>query len=507
MLFPRAPAPARAPRRAADVDGPCPWCRGSARPTARRATPTASPLVANGPGMPLLGEHARGRFTRPHLRGHRVGGPATWTTWFRAATQSSRRRPAALRADRPGRRAGAGLPSSSRCPAARCAAAARVTNTGPGDYVVEGLEVVLPARRTTMSSCSTSPAGTSASAPRSGTPSPTGSGCARAAAVGPGSTPPPWWCRARPGFSTTHGERASACTSAGAATRCCGSSATAAHRHHHRRRRAAAAGRGGAGAGRVATPRPWVYVAAADDGLDGLAAVWHALPALARRPPGAPAGRAQRLGGGLLRPRPRPAAGDRRPGGRASGVERFVLDDGWFHDAARRHRRPRRLEGRPEHVWPEGLTRSSTTCAGSGMEFGLWFEPEMVNPDSDLYREHPDWILVRRRPGAAAAPQPAGARPVARRGRRRTSSTRSARCSRRTPIDYVKWDHNRDLLEAGSGALGGAPAVHAQTLAFYALLDELRAAHPASTGSRARPVADGSTSACSSACSGSGPRT
>ena len=42
----------------------------------------------------------------------------------------------------------------------------------------------------------------------------------------------------------------------------------------------------------------------------------------------------------------------------------------------------------------------------------------------------------------------------------------------------MKWDHNRDLLEAGSGARGGAPAVHEQTLAFYALLDRLRAAHP-----------------------------
>jgi alpha-galactosidase len=45
-------------------------------------------------------------------------------------------------------------------------------------------------------------------------------------------------------------------------------------------------------------------------------------------------------------------------------------------------------------------------------------------------------------------------------------------------IDYVKWDHNRDLLEAGSGARGGAPAAHAQTLAFYDLLDRLRGAHP-----------------------------
>ena len=46
------------------------------------------------------------------------------------------------------------------------------------------------------------------------------------------------------------------------------------------------------------------------------------------------------------------------------------------------------------------------------------------------------------------------------------------------PIDYLKWDHNRDLVEAGTQPDGGRPGVHAQTLAFYRLLDELRAAHP-----------------------------
>ena len=44
-------------------------------------------------------------------------------------------------------------------------------------------------------------------------------------------------------------------------------------------------------------------------------------------------------------------------------------------------------------MWPEGLTPLVDHVRGLGMEFGLWIEPEMVNPDSDLYREHPDWIL------------------------------------------------------------------------------------------------------------------
>jgi len=45
-------------------------------------------------------------------------------------------------------------------------------------------------------------------------------------------------------------------------------------------------------------------------------------------------------------------------------------------------------------VWPQGLGPLIEHVRGLGMEFGLWFEPEMVNPDSDLYREHPDWILA-----------------------------------------------------------------------------------------------------------------
>jgi alpha-galactosidase len=102
----------------------------------------------------------------------------------------------------------------------------------------------------------------------------------------------------------------------------------------------------------------------------------------------------------------------------------------------------------------------------------------MVNPDSDLYREHPDWILS------------AGGRiPLLHRNQLVLDLSRSevsAYLFERMdailsahPIDYVKWDHNRDLLEAGGAAVAGAPVVHAQTTAFYALLDALREAHPA----------------------------
>ena len=76
----------------------------------------------------------------------------------------------------------------------------------------------------------------------------------------------------------------------------------------------------------------------------------------------------------------------------ALGIERFVLDDGWFGS----RRDDRRGLGdwwvSPE-VYPDGLAPLIEHVRGLGMEFGIWVEPEMVNPDSDLYRAHPDWAL------------------------------------------------------------------------------------------------------------------
>ena len=158
------------------------------------------------------------------------------------------------------------------------------------------------------------------------------------------------------------------------------------------------------------------------------------------------------------------------------GVERFVLDDGWF--GGRRHARAGLGDWWVSaEVWPDGLTPLIDRVHELGMQFGLWFEPEMVNPDSDLYREHPDWIL-----------QAGGRVPILQRNQLVLDLSRdevrtylrdriSAVLSEHS-IDYVKWDHNRDLLEAGSNARGGAPAVHLQTLGYYRLLDELRTAHP-----------------------------
>ncbi len=155
------------------------------------------------------------------------------------------------------------------------------------------------------------------------------------------------------------------------------------------------------------------------------------------------------------------------------GVERFVLDDGWF------------LGRRDDHaglgdwvvdpaVWPGGLAPLIGHVRRLGMDFGLWVEPEMVNVDSELYRAHPDWVLAAR----GELPPPWRHQQVldlANPAAHAHLLDRLDALLRDHDIAYLKWDHNRDLVLAGHG---GRPAVRAQTLAVYALLDELRRRHP-----------------------------
>ena len=78
-----------------------------------------------------------------------------------------------------------------------------------------------------------------------------------------------------------------------------------------------------------------------------------------------------------------------------TGVERFVVDDGWFGSRRDDTSGLGEWQIAPE-VWPDGpkiLKALADYVHGNGMEFGLWFEPEMINPDSDTFRAHPDWVL------------------------------------------------------------------------------------------------------------------
>ncbi|PXA71778.1 alpha-galactosidase [Cryobacterium arcticum] len=157
------------------------------------------------------------------------------------------------------------------------------------------------------------------------------------------------------------------------------------------------------------------------------------------------------------------------------GVERYVLDDGWFH--GRRDDTSSLGDWYVDaDVWPDGLGPLIDVVTGLGMQFGLWVEPEMVNPDSDLARAHPDWLL-----------QAAGRLPVEGRQQQVLDLShpdayaylleRLDALLAEYPIGYLKWDHNRDLVDAGSTRTG-APAVHDNVVALYSLLDELKARHP-----------------------------
>ncbi|TDT61724.1 alpha-galactosidase [Frigoribacterium sp. PhB116] len=158
------------------------------------------------------------------------------------------------------------------------------------------------------------------------------------------------------------------------------------------------------------------------------------------------------------------------------GIERFVLDDGWFHG--------RRDDTTSlgdwwvdETVWPDGLAPIIDHVTDLGMQFGIWVEPEMVSPDSELARAHPEWILG---PGEGRLPA------IARQQQVLDLSNPDAFAYILGKLDalltdhdiaYLKWDHNRDLLEAGAGA-PARPAVHENVVALYRLLDELRSRHP-----------------------------
>ncbi|HEY2674290.1 MAG TPA: alpha-galactosidase [Rugosimonospora sp.] len=160
------------------------------------------------------------------------------------------------------------------------------------------------------------------------------------------------------------------------------------------------------------------------------------------------------------------------------GVERVVLDDGWF--GARRDATAGLGDWTVSAgAWPDGLHPFVDRIRRHGMQFGLWFEPEMVNLDSDLARAHPDWLLA---PSAGLGPS-ARNQYVLNIAHPHAWSYLYERISALVAeygIDFIKWDHNRDLLEAvWRHPDGDRPAVRDQTLALYRLIDALRKEHPA----------------------------
>ncbi|MBO1329760.1 alpha-galactosidase [Streptomyces sp. VRA16 Mangrove soil] len=161
----------------------------------------------------------------------------------------------------------------------------------------------------------------------------------------------------------------------------------------------------------------------------------------------------------------------------ALGVELFVVDDGWFGGRTSDHAGLGDWHPNPER-FPQGLGPLVEAVRGHGMKFGLWVEPEMTNPDSELYRAHPDWVLHmphRRRTELRNQLVLNFARTdVTEWAYKWLDQLVSAHA-----IDFLKWDMNRALTEASWPGDPDAERLWSDHVrGVYTVLDRLRQAHP-----------------------------
>ncbi len=162
-----------------------------------------------------------------------------------------------------------------------------------------------------------------------------------------------------------------------------------------------------------------------------------------------------------------------------AGIELMVLDDGWFgkrnHDDCSLGDWSVNRDKLPSGI--DGLARKINDI---GMKFGLWFEPEMVSPDSDLYRAHPDWCIAAPGRGKSEA-----------RLQFVLDLSRADVCDyiisfmsqhlESAPISYIKWDMNRYMTEIGSAKLPPErqqETAHRYMLGLYRILEELKTRFP-----------------------------
>ena len=165
--------------------------------------------------------------------------------------------------------------------------------------------------------------------------------------------------------------------------------------------------------------------------------------------------------------------------GKDLGIELFVLDDGWF--------RKRDNDKSSLGDWvvnlkklPKGINNLANSINNIGLEFGLWFEPEMISPDSDLYRTNPDWCIhVPNRARSQARNQL-----VLDLSREDVCNyIINAVCSilNSAPISYVKWDMNRNMTEIGSTSLPPErqrETAHRYMLGLYKVMDSITKSFP-----------------------------
>lgn len=163
-----------------------------------------------------------------------------------------------------------------------------------------------------------------------------------------------------------------------------------------------------------------------------------------------------------------------------AGMELFVLDDGWFgHRDNDRSSLGEWITDRRK--LPHGLGWLAGKIHDLGLQFGLWFEPEMVSPDSDLYRAHPDWCLhVPGRPRSLSRHQLV--LDLSRQDVRDYIVASVSAVLNSADINYVKWDMNRHMSEVGSALLPAErqrETAHRCMLGLYEVLDKLTSRFPA----------------------------
>jgi alpha-galactosidase len=174
-------------------------------------------------------------------------------------------------------------------------------------------------------------------------------------------------------------------------------------------------------------------------------------------------------------------AGQERLAERAAtlGAERFVIDDGWFGQRKDDHAGLGDWYVNPQK-FPHGLTPLIDKVHALGMDFGLWVEPEMVNPDSDLYRKHPDWVInFAGRPRSESRQQLVLnlARPEV----QQYVLGFLDKLVTENQIAFLKWDANRNWSEPGwpEAKPDEEKELYVKYVqGYYGILRELRRRHP-----------------------------
>ena len=161
------------------------------------------------------------------------------------------------------------------------------------------------------------------------------------------------------------------------------------------------------------------------------------------------------------------------------GIEMFVLDDGWFGK--------RDADNSSLGDWFEykgkltnGLREIADYAHSKGLKFGLWFEPEMISIDSELYRTHPDFLMQvpGRMPSASRSQHVLD---FTRLDVRQTIEKQMRKILDTIPLDYIKWDMNRSLSDIYSitlDPLRQGEVAHRYMLGLYELLEHLTADYP-----------------------------